>query len=955
MSLEERLTEEQKTRILNEVERLRRKVIIHQFYLQGMVHPDRGVREKTSGNLRFLDHLSAEAFVDLFHIGISSPGVTPEIKRKTASSLGALARIDLGAYGKMVQHAISLKDYDISCGVVASLGGIRTPLLSPEQLISSLECRLIECSRENVSAESTALTIIDFIERFVPEITGQETSDLELIAQNDPSRFVEVSKESMMDYIQQFEEVHSRILECIRFFPTLAKADIGEYIRLYRWSMKEWIKCLRDVPGDIPYDIKLKVYRIVERVASSIDVIADMEHDLFVTLCEEGISHDYNPVRIGTAQVIGRVASIDLDSYLKLYKEGIKNHGVRSAIVPTLSSVASVSPSTYVLLFEETFGDSLIRSDLIPTLAALAHSDPNEYECLYRKVMEFAKKDPEREWSNLSQQVVRTLETLPTVDLEMYDRLFHEALTEVGPVARAAAETLRAVAAVNQEKFFSWYHEGLRHADTDVRARTAITLSSLAKVNPSMFIRLYKEGIDSLDSNIQLGTSEAAMALASTLSDREFVQINDNCHLCIVQYLDSEYVRNKSEENVRSELFRVVSLELDYNGFQFTLERGEVNDFDELVECASIHSDYKIIKRLGSGASGTTYKVYSHSLRQERALKVIDQSKVNPKEAELMARIQGKDLENIVQVFDVVDNIVAVSQEKKYAIVMEYVNGPTIDELINKAKQEGKTGIPLDQALHYGAQLLNGIVSLRSYGITHRDLNPRNIKVTTDGVIKILDFGIATEEENPEPRGNRRYGGPSDLFSWGLILYEMITGEHLITPRGENMGTETHAALVLQRKLEIRKDDGYLKEEYRRRIGENVPELVFPYIDRALTSSEALDLDRPLGDFPEHADDLDSEFPISRMQFDLMRATLYKERSLEEFRRDSSPFIKWSELPPIISSMFEASFWEEKIKSPEPEKVGSVLEKCRRLLGVEEYLTLAALLKEEYNPLKRKP
>ena len=373
------------------------------------------------------------------------------------------------------------------------------------------------------------------------------------------------------------------------------------------------------------------------------------------------------------------------------------------------------------------------------------------------------------------------------------------------------------------------------------------------------------------------------------------------------------------------------------------LQAGEAQDLLEIGECGQIKSPtYRATQKLGSGKGGTTYKAHSGTLMIDRAIKVIDPDKVNLNEAKLMSRLNRQDLENIVQLYEAGDNILTFKDQPRYAIVMEYVEGLTIKELIDKAKQEGKTSILLDQALHYGAQLLNGIVSLRSHGITHRDLNPKNIKVTVDGIVKILDFGIATEEENPEPKDNRCYGGPSDLFSWGLILYEMITGEHFIVLREEEMGTETHAALVLRRKAEIRTENGHLKEEYARKIQENVPELVFPYIYGILNSTEIVDVDK--------------ELPLFQHLFAEMRIAVYKEQSMEEFRRQSAQYLRWSEMPNSVRSMFESSFWEKQGETlRDPERRERVLAKCQVLFSVEDYLTLTGLLKDEYNPLKGKP
>ncbi len=244
----------------------------------------------------------------------------------------------------------------------------------------------------------------------------------------------------------------------------------------------------------------------------------------------------------------------------------------------------------------------------------------------------------------------------------------------------------------------------------------------------------------------------------------------------------------------------------------------EVKDLDEIMECGTITVPKGLaIRRLGNGAGGSVYKVYRGDLKQYYALKIIPK-RINEKEAELMARLKGQDLENIVQIQDAGNHLVTVSRKKEYAILMEYVDGQTIEEILKREKK-----LTLHEVLDYSAQILNGIKSLRRHGITHRDLKPKNIKVNTKGEIKILDFGIATDEPNPRVRGNRTGSAPKDmeaddLISFGLLVYQMATGEHLITvPGEENMGSNTRADAIDKAK-QFLYQDGKIMEEYRKKI-----------------------------------------------------------------------------------------------------------------------------------------
>jgi serine/threonine-protein kinase len=126
-------------------------------------------------------------------------------------------------------------------------------------------------------------------------------------------------------------------------------------------------------------------------------------------------------------------------------------------------------------------------------------------------------------------------------------------------------------------------------------------------------------------------------------------------------------------------------------------------------------------------------------------------------------------------------------------LVMELVEGPTLSELL-----EGG-GIPEDRIRDLGAQLAKGLAAAHEAGVIHRDIKPGNVKVTPDGVLKILDFGLAKAAHTDDTRstmtitgtghivGTVPYMAPellrgkpatpqSDIYSVGIVLYEMATG-----------------------------------------------------------------------------------------------------------------------------------------------------------------------------------
>ncbi len=281
-------------------------------------------------------------------------------------------------------------------------------------------------------------------------------------------------------------------------------------------------------------------------------------------------------------------------------------------------------------------------------------------------------------------------------------------------------------------------------------------------------------------------------------------------------------------------LFQYENNSLSYLSMMKSLNLDKQLSIDDLFECSSFRCpDTVFIKRLGQGKGGTTYKAYSENLQQYRAVKILNRRRAGS-EARLMARLSGKDLENVVQIYDAGNHLVTVGREKAYTILMEYVDGQTLEEILKEIK------LTTHEVLDYSAQILNGIQSLRRWGITHRDLNPRNIKVNSSRKIKILDFGIATDEKSPNAKDNRRYGASEgnyadDIFSFGLLLYKMATGKHLVYTRTAEMGEETYAKNIVRLKSEFYSEDETIKREYREKITA-VGEV--PY--KSLTGSESI-------------------------------------------------------------------------------------------------------------------
>ena len=310
---------------------------------------------------------------------------------------------------------------------------------------------------------------------------------------------------------------------------------------------------------------------------------------------------------------------------------------------------------------------------------------------------------------------------------------------------------------------------------------------------------------------------------------------DDHFFLSWMDYEDREAIRSSRSRayNCPDFVSRCVQIiqskEYNTEEVQWEGEKFISIDAEKVLECASIESKYQVCEKLGQGVAGKVYKVFSSELKRYQALKVIEPGKVNPDEAELLGKLRGEELNNIVQVIDAGEDIATVRGERRYSVVMEYVDGMLLTNLMKNAQLQDYWTCRLS------SQILDGILALRSHGITHRDIYPENIKVNSSGLSKIIDFGTATIQDKPKGRDARRYGSPShmeasDIFSLGLITYEMAAGKHFIVERTQDMDYETFASAVEKEKESIYRKNGNIKAKFRQRIRENIPKMLQPIV-----------------------------------------------------------------------------------------------------------------------------
>ncbi|MCI6649275.1 MAG: Stk1 family PASTA domain-containing Ser/Thr kinase [Lachnospiraceae bacterium] len=194
---------------------------------------------------------------------------------------------------------------------------------------------------------------------------------------------------------------------------------------------------------------------------------------------------------------------------------------------------------------------------------------------------------------------------------------------------------------------------------------------------------------------------------------------------------------------------------------------------------------YEIIEKIGSGGMSDVYRAKDHSLGRDVAIKVLksdfaqDSSFVTKFRAEAQSAA-ALEHPNIVNIYDV------GSEDGLYYIVMEYIEGITLKQYIAK---KGRLGY--NEALSIAIQMARGIEAAHNKGIVHQDIKPQNIIISKEGKVKVTDFGIARAANSntihagsmgsvhyvsPEQARNGFVSYASDIYSLGIVMYEMVTG-----------------------------------------------------------------------------------------------------------------------------------------------------------------------------------
>ena len=208
-------------------------------------------------------------------------------------------------------------------------------------------------------------------------------------------------------------------------------------------------------------------------------------------------------------------------------------------------------------------------------------------------------------------------------------------------------------------------------------------------------------------------------------------------------------------------------------------------------------SHYEIQGELGRGGMGIVYKAFDTRLERSVAIKVLATNALTTdrerarfqREAKAAARLQHPNIASIYEIDEATPSLAPAGTEPSPFIVQEYVQGESLDQIVTKGP------LKLKLVVRYITQIARALEAAHSQNVVHRDIKPSNVLISNSGVAKVLDFGLAKTEGStvitregttlgtvaymsPEQAAAEQVDHRTDIFSMGVMLYELVSGVH---------------------------------------------------------------------------------------------------------------------------------------------------------------------------------
>lgn len=240
---------------------------------------------------------------------------------------------------------------------------------------------------------------------------------------------------------------------------------------------------------------------------------------------------------------------------------------------------------------------------------------------------------------------------------------------------------------------------------------------------------------------------------------------------------------------------------------------------------------YQILFRLGSGGMGEVYRARDTRIGRDVAIKVLSEEAVRDRDRTRRFAMESRAASALNH-----PNILAVHEvgESEFGpyIVTEFVDGDTVRSLLTEGP------LPLERAIDFAVQAAEGVASAHGAGMVHRDLKPENLMVDRQGVVKILDFGLARSLRpedgfgdaghtaagmvvgtagylSPEQLRGEKADERSDVFALGIVFYEMATGQN---PFLRVNAADTFSAILRDDPAPLAQKLGLVSEELSRAV-----------------------------------------------------------------------------------------------------------------------------------------